>query len=62
MMTYHQIDSFTLMKAIELLDKYSWSLTTKDCSASTDEREYLAMTLRSLRNAMKADLPHKPIC
>ncbi len=63
-MNYHMIDSVTLMRAIELLDHYSWMLNTGEPSPLDEKREEALLTLRSLRNATKReiDCTKKPIC
>lgn len=63
-MNYHLIDTVTLMRAIELLDQYSWLLNTGEPSPMDEKKESVLLTLRSLRNVTKRDIDctKKPIC
>ncbi len=49
MITYHKIDSITLMSAIELIERNRW-----EQNRSQPETENVALILTALRNALKS--------
>lgn len=50
MLTYHQLDSFTLLKVIETLEKYRWLLMLASEQAGVDE---INLTVDVLRQSLK---------
>lgn len=52
MITYHLIDSITLMKALELIDQLNWNQTTDAQSSKQEPNENASLVLKALRNCL----------
>ncbi len=58
MITYHLIDSITLMNAIEIIEKSRWNDVTTKQQNNQNEDSSLSAVLTALRNAARnAPLP-----
>lgn len=51
MITYHSIDSLTLMSAIEIIERNRWDSQNQN----EQDRDMVSLALTSLRNVLKSD-------
>lgn len=52
MITYHLVDSITLMKALEIIDQHNWKQTTDAQATKQEPCENTALVLKALRNCL----------
>lgn len=52
MLTFHLIDSMTLMKALEIIEQHNWNQTTDAQSNKQEPSDNASLVLKSLRNSL----------
>lgn len=60
MITYHLIDSITLMKALEIIDQHNWNQTTDAQATKQEPCEQSSLVLKALRNSLSNPVPLEP--
>lgn len=53
MITQHPLDNYTILRAIELIDRYMFVLQKDKSDVGQEHLKYISTVLHNLRNALK---------